>query len=516
MTSACGLTGFTTSSSADAGRKNLTSGSRRSLTLLQLNDSHAYLEDHQEFFWSGSGDPYAYRRAGGYARLATMVKSIRQERPGQVLFCDCGDTIHGTYAAEVTKGAAVVPVLNALGLDVMTPGNWEWGFGNQVAQARMAELKYPVLACNIFNESSGQLQWEPYTIKEINGLRVGIIGASSPIVATSMAPVQGQGARFELPPPYVRKYVRILQDQKVDLIVVLSHFGLPQDIQMAKDVPGIDVILSGHTHDRLFAPVIQGKTIIIQSGFEGSFLGRLDLEVAGGQVVDYRHQLLEVATEIPPDPEVEDLIRRTVAPYQGYLNQIVGETATPLNRMQVLECTTDDLITDALREFTGTEIAYSNGWRFGAPIAPGPILMSDLYNQVPMAHESHLQTSEQTGRVNRRHLEFTLHRVFSRNPYEQSGGFLDRTSGLAAMVKPYNPDGDRVEQWFINGQVPDPERLYSITCCHRNGDGPDICCRVPGAKNVKILKATFLDALLPYLKKHSPVSERISGRFVAM
>ena len=128
---------------------------RMSLTVIQLNDSHAYFDLHQEMFWQG-GQTTVYRPAGGYARITTIIKKIRAESQGRTLFCDCGDTMHGTYPALETQGQALVPVLNSLGLDAMT-AHWEFAYGPKVFNQRVAELNYPMLASNVYYKK--QISW---------------------------------------------------------------------------------------------------------------------------------------------------------------------------------------------------------------------------------------------------------------------------------------------------------------------------------------------------------------------
>lgn len=263
---------------------------RPSLTVVQLNDSHAYFDLHQEMFWQG--DHAGYRPVGGYARIATLVKQIRAESQGRVLFCDCGDTLHGTYPALKTHGQGLVPVLNSLGLDAMT-AHWEFAYGPKVFNQRVAELNYPMLANNVYDKETKKPVYQSYAVKEIGGLRIGLVGIASNIVDKTMPPSYSEGIYFTLGkdelPPIID---RLRSQEKVDLIVLVSHLGFPQEMKLLSEVHGIDVCLSGHTHNRLYKPVLNGKTIVIQSGCHGSFLGRLDLEVEGGQIVDYRHRLM--------------------------------------------------------------------------------------------------------------------------------------------------------------------------------------------------------------------------------
>ena len=167
-----------------------------------MNDSHAYFDLHQEMFWQG--DHAVYRPAGGYARIATIVKQIRAESQGRILFCDCGDTMHGTYPALDTQGQALIPILNSLGLDAMT-AHWEFAYGPKIFNQRVAELNYPMLANNVYDKVTKKPVYQSYAIKEIGGLRIGLVGIASNIIDKTMPPSYSEGIYFtlgkdELPP----------------------------------------------------------------------------------------------------------------------------------------------------------------------------------------------------------------------------------------------------------------------------------------------------------------------------
>ncbi len=220
--------------------------SGNSLTVIQLNDSHAYFDLHQEMFWQGS--KAVYRPAGGYARIAAVAKQIRAANSERVLFCDCGDTLQGTYPAQSTQGQAMVPVLNSLGLDAMT-AHWEFAYGPAVFKQREAELIYPMLAINIFNQATKERLFPPYNVKEIGGLRIALIGIASNIVSKTMPPSFSEGLEFTLGREELPPIIDVLRTREnVDLIVLISHLGFSQDMKLLSEVEGIDVCLSGHTH----------------------------------------------------------------------------------------------------------------------------------------------------------------------------------------------------------------------------------------------------------------------------
>ncbi len=480
-------------------------GSKK-LTIVQMNDSHAYMDIHQEMFWRG--DQAVYRPAGGYARIATIVKQIRAKSQGSCLFCDCGDTLHGTYPALNTQGQALIPILNSLGLDAMT-AHWEFAYGPKVFQQRVSELNYPMLAINVYNKGTGELVFPSYIMKEIGGLRIGLVGIASNIVDKSMPPVYSEGMHFTLGREKLPQIIDNLRSQeKADLIVLISHLGFPHDMKLLSEVKGIDVCLSGHTHNRLYKPVLQGKTIVIQSGCHGSFLGRLDVTVEGGKIVDYQHQLIEVGTSIKPDPAVDDLVKQALAPYKDNLSEVVGETATALNRGTILESTMDNFLLQALIDSTGAQLAFSNGWRYGAPIVPGKITLNDLYNIIPM--NPPVSTVELTGEELRVMLEENLERTFSCDPYQQMGGYVKRCLGLNVYFKIENPQGHRIQKLFAGNEEVQPGRYYTAAFVTPQG--------IPQkyGRNRENRSEHIIDAMRTYLVSHRPFSAELRGTFVAV
>ena len=478
----------------------------RVLTILQVNDSHGYLEPHWEWFWRGSTGEH--RVAGGYGRIASILAAARRERPGAVLAFDCGDTIHGTHAAVASEGQALVPILNALAFDAMT-AHWEFAYGPARFREIVGQLHYPMLAINCYDKASDELAFSPYTICETAGLRVGVIGIAATIVDKTMPASFSEGLRFTLGNEELPGYIaRLRHEERVDLILVISHLGFPQEVQLAEEVSGIDVLLSGHTHHRLYRPAVVNGAIIIQSGCHGSFVGRLDLQVSGGRVTDYTHRLITVDEGVPADPEVEALAREATAAWRGELAGVVGETLTPLNRYTVLEATMDNLLLQALLHATSAQLAFANGWRYGAPIPPGPITLNDLWNIIPV--NPPVSICRLTGDELRAMLEENLEHTFSRNPYNQMGGYVKRCLGLNAYIKVENPPGQRIQELFVANEAVRADRTYEATFVTAQG--------VPGkyGSDRQQLDVRAVDALQRYLARSSPVDARIRGTVVAV
>jgi len=425
------------------------------LTLLQLNDLHGYLEPHPELVRTGGG--WRFEQLGGLARIASIFAEARAEAKGAALTLDNGDTFHGSYVALQSKGEALVPLMNALKIDAMT-AHWEFAYGPAGFATLAAQLDYPVLAANVFRKADGAPAFEGRRVFERGGLNVGVIGLACPIVDKTMPPSFSEGLRFEIGVEECQHHVTALRDEGVDLVVVLSHLGFPQDMQLAGDVDGIDVIVSGHTHNRMHEPALVNGAIIFQSGCHGAFVGRLDLEVEAGRVVSHHHVLIPVDDHWPEDPEMTGLVDAAMAPHRALLSEVVGRTTVPLHRYAMPSAPMDDVLLDAIAAAADVEIAFSNGWRYGAPVAPGPVTLDDLYNIIPM--NPPVSRVDLTGAEIRQMLEDNLERTFAADAYEQMGGYIKRCRGLTAFVKIENPKGERIDRLFVGDEPVDPVGVY--------------------------------------------------------
>jgi 2',3'-cyclic-nucleotide 2'-phosphodiesterase (5'-nucleotidase family) len=416
--------------------------------------------------------------------------------------------MHGTYPALDTQGQAMIPVLNSLGLDAMT-AHWEFAYGPKIFNQRVAELNYPMLANNVYDKVTKKSVYQSYTIKEIGGLRIGLVGIASNIIDKTMPPSYSEGIYFtlgkdELPP--ILDMLRV--HEKADIIVLVSHLGFAQDMKLLSEVHGIDICLSGHTHNRLYKPVLNGKTIIIQSGCHGSFLGRLDLEINGRQIVDFHHHLIEVEAAIQPDPITDELVKQSLVPYKNDLSEVVGETTTALNRGTTLETTMDNFLLQTLIESTGAQLAFSNGWRYGAPIVTGKIILNDLYNIIPM--NPPISTIELTGEEIKTMLEENLEKTFSCDPYQQMGGYVKRCLGLNVYFKIENPPGHRIQKLFAGNEEVQPGQYYTAAFVTMQG--------VPQkyGRNRENGSERIIDALRAYLINHHPLHVELRGTFVVL
>jgi 2',3'-cyclic-nucleotide 2'-phosphodiesterase (5'-nucleotidase family) len=478
---------------------------KKSLTILQINDLHGYIEPHPEIVRSADGD--SFQSLGGLSRIAALYRKVREETSGAVLALDNGDTFHGTYVAVHSKGQALVPLMNALQLDAMTV-HWEFAYGPHGLSALAAQLNYPVLAINVFDKATDRLLFPPYGIFDRGGLKIGVIGLACPIVDKTMPPSYSEGIRFSVGNEELPGWIERLKGESVDLIVVLSHLGFPQDVCLAREVGGIDVLVSGHTHNRMYEPVIENGAIIFQSGCHGSFVGRLDISVEDRRIVGHRHRLIAVDESLGDDADMRVLIDSAAAPHRDMLSEIVGHTHIPLHRYSMYSTAMDDLLLDAIAAAADTEIAFSNGWRYGAPIEPGPITMNDLWNIIPT--NPPVSTVDLTGVELVAMIEENLERTFSANPYDQMGGFVKRCRGLTLYLKSENPKDHRIDRLFVLDAPVVAEKSYRCAFVTSQGVPAKWGC------NRVATEVRAIEALRRWLETHIPGEEpaRLSVRAV--
>jgi 2',3'-cyclic-nucleotide 2'-phosphodiesterase (5'-nucleotidase family) len=206
--------------------------------------------------------------------------------------------------------------------------------------------------------------------------------------------------------------------------------------------------------------IVENGAIIFQSGCHGSFVGRLDIEVRDRRIRSYRHRLVPVEAGLEEDATMKALVERAVGPSRDLLGEVVGSVSAPLHRYSMLSAPMDDVLLEAIGEAAGTEIAFSNGWRYGAPIAAGPVTLNDLWNIVPT--NPPVSTVELTGAEMRRMLEENLERTFAADAYQQMGGYVKRMRGLKLYFKAENPAGRRIDRLFAGAKPVDDDRVYRV------------------------------------------------------
>jgi len=432
------------------------------LSIAYMNDVHGYLEPHAELLYREDGTEIV-ETAGGYARIASVVKDIRNNNPNTLLF-DGGDTFHGTLPVVESKGEALVPILNKLDFDAMLC-HWDFAYGPVQLKKLAGKLGYPVLGINIYNED-GSLFFQPYIVKEIEGLKIAVIGICSNII-DKMPKHFSEGLRITDGVNELPHVIKQAKEEGAEFIILLSHNGFPQDVELISKVTGINICLSAHTHNRLYEAVNINDTIIIQCGCHGSFVGHLSIDISNEKIIDYTYRLIPVDENIEPDAEVEQMVAAIMKPFKHLKDDKMGETENILHRFDTLNSTMDDFLLKAICAAADVRIGFSNGWRYGVPIAAGAISKWDLHNIIPM--NPVVSIVELTGEEIKKMLEENLERTFACNPMKQMGGYVKRCLGISIKMRIENSKGHRIQQIFVGNEQLGKNNTYKVAFVTEQG-----------------------------------------------
>lgn len=420
----------------------------------------------------------AYGKVGGFDRISTILKSIRSDRP-DALFLDGGDTWHGSMTALRTSGQDMVNLMNALRPDAMT-SHWEFTYGIDRVTEIVDTLPFPFLGANIFDTEWNEPAYDSHAFYERGGLKIAVIGQAFPYMPIANPKWMFPKLSFGIRENRMREVVEQVRDDGAELVVLLSHNGFDVDRKMASQVDGLDVILSGHTHDALPEPIKVGKTLIIASGSHGKFVSRLDLDVQGGAVKDYKYRLIPVLSDvIAPDPEMTALVDKERAPFKAELEEVVGKTESLLYRRGNFNGTWDDLICQALLEEREADIALSPGFRWGPSLLPGDAITREaIYAATGMTYPNAYR-SEMTGAFLRTIMEDVADNLFNPDPYYQQGGDMVRVGGMGYTIDVTKPIGERISDMTLlrTGEKIDPSKTYVVSgwaSVNEGTEGPPI------------------------------------------
>ena len=492
------------------------------IRILGTNDLHSYLRPlHYRYLdelkpWgrqSREGDFVAKAalqgKLGGMANVAAVIERLRAEKPGRTLLLDAGDTWHGAGISVFDKGVTMVKIMNTIGYDAMAPGNWEFIYDKDHLLDLIDMAEFPVVAYNVADPEWDEPAFTQYVIEEVGGLRVAVIGLAYPWTALTSSVLGSAGDwKFGIREEEARELIdEIREEEDPDLVVVASHGGFGLDQKFARRVDGIDVLLSGHTHDEIYDPVVWNDTIVYQGGAHGKFVTSLDVQVKDKKVVGYSYDLVMVRpSEVEPHPEVQRLVEEAYRPHEARLNEVVGANYALIFRRDFWQSPMGSLLTDALRAETGADIAFFPAWRYGATLMPGPITVEDVYNLVPT--DGRIITYSMSGRSVRRLMENILDGVVDADAYARVGGDMIQFSGMELVYDLYNADGERVVELLVGGRPIEPERLYSIASVHTRFQNNLLF----GAERVDENGPVFAEALIEYIRANSPLKPTAERR----
>jgi sulfur-oxidizing protein SoxB len=409
-----------------------------------------------------------YGKVGGFAHLATLVKQLRDSRPGALLL-DGGDTWQGSATALWSKGQDMVDACRLLGVDVMT-GHWEFTLGAERVQEiirRDFAGKTDFVAQNVSTSDFGDAVFAPFSLREMNGVTVAIIGQAFPYTPIANPAHLVPGWSFGIQEAKLQATIDAARGKGAQVVVLLSHNGMDVDLKLASRVRGLDAILGGHTHDGVPTPVLVknagGQTLVSNAGSNGKFLAVLDFNVRDGKVAGWQYRLLPVfAQALAPDRDMQALIDQVRAPYLERLDEPLAVTEDLLYRRGNFNGSFDQLILDALLEVKDAEVAFSPGFRWGASLLPGDtIRMEHVMNQTAITYP-HSTLTPMKGSAIKAVLEDVADNLFNADPYYQQGGDMVRVGGMDYAIAPNASAGDRIRDMQLNGKPIEADKTYKV------------------------------------------------------
>lgn len=482
---------------------------RREIRILHINDFHGFATPYK---------PYGSDEAqGGLAFLAARAEELRAEKP--TLFLAAGDLIQGNNWANLFQGKSSIEAMNVMKLDAMVVGNHEFDFGQEVLKERMGEASFPVLGANVL----GIHGLKPYIIKDVDGVSVAVIGVVTGDTPVTTHPKNVTDLQFLSPEDTVEKYVRELRG-KSNIIVVLSHIGFSADLELAKKVEGIDVIIGGHSHTKIEKPYIVGKTIVVQAFEHGKALGVLDLTVEEGRIVNAAGRLEPIKPTGKENKEVGTIVAKYQQKVDAVMNETVGEALIDLDgaNVRLQETNLGNLITDVMRKASGADGAVINGGTIRTSIKKGPIKVSDVYSVVPF--DNYIVAIRLKGQQIRDIMEHGVSAI------EEGEGRFPQISGLVFTYDRSGPKGSRVKEVLIAGKPLLADKEYTIATndfLAAGGDGykafgeavkssKDYAVIGGAMKGDKLVYSDsgrwLRDVVIDFIKTEKTISPKVEGR----
>lgn len=471
----------------------------KKITVVHLNDIH------------GRVKPDEREKAMGFGKLKTKIEELKAENPN-VLVLNAGDTFHGTTLINVTEGETMVNLMNKVGFDAMVPGNHDFNFGNDrlLELGKMAE--FPILGSNIIKEADGKSDFVPYTIKEIDGVKVGIFGITTDETKFKSHPKNTVGIKFDSAVKVSEKMVKELKEQGADIIIALGHLGIEGTTTMTskeviEGVKGIDLFIDGHSHEILNQMV--GNTLLVQADSYTKNIGIVELEVDGKEIVKKTASLFnyEQAETLVPDAIIEEEIKKIDEINAPITGVVVGKSTVELvgerDKVRTGETNLGNLITDAMLKSAGADIALTNGGGIRASIKAGDIKVNDIFTSFPFTNT--LAVIEVTGMEIINALERGV------DSYPEEAGHFSHVAGMTYTFDPAKPVGNRVSEVLVKGKAIDLTKKYKLVTndfIAAGGDGYTMFTGKPFVGEGGLLS----DVLIEYMKEMGEVSPAVEGR----
>jgi 2',3'-cyclic-nucleotide 2'-phosphodiesterase (5'-nucleotidase family) len=475
------------------------------VTFIHIGDVHGHLIPRPNM---RAGDPDHGMMVGGVAYLYDQVKKIRARKPHS-LTVNTGDTIQGSAEALYSSGDALVEVLNRFGIDAFAAGNWDFVYGTERFRELFAGVKgqppltnWNALAANLYYATlyefpetryaklAGTRVVKPWSIHEVNGVRVGIIGLTADRGPQAVSSRVMEGFYLTPGEAELKNAVPLLRnEEKVDLVVLISERGLAGNLELVETIPGIDIVLSSDMHEETHQVLLaKSGTLLVEEGQDGTMLGELTVTVKNGKLTDWDftgHRINEQNNQ--PDPDIAALVEKIRAPFikgndfvphvnpmnasilRAPIDTVIGHTKVPLHRANfsdadsmpaVIEGSSHDFLADAFRGACESDVGMIRGFRYGTHVAPGPILLEDIYHYIPIGPQ--IACGMISGDDIRLMIERGLQGSLTQWVGGWGGGWVVAMSGVTYDVDPYKEFGLRASNIHIDGEAMDPAKYYLV------------------------------------------------------
>lgn len=488
----------------------------KNVTIYYTNDLHAHVSP-------GKIPAVDKARAvGGFANIATLVNDARKESK-DVFFFDAGDYFTGPYISNLTKGEAIIDIMNTMPFDAVSVGNHEFDHGVDNMVKQLSKANFPILLGNVFYTNSDKPVWnKPWTIVEKDGIKIGVIGVHQKFAfydTVAAKAYAGSEARDER--PYIQKGLDELKG-KVDIIVLLIHEGTPArqssygskdvarmlqaDIDTAKKFEGIDVLITGHAHVGTPEPIKVNNTLVVSTDAYGTDVGKLvlDFNPQTKKIDGYSGKLITVfADEYKPDPKVQAKIDEWNTKLKNITDQIIGSATAPFTRAYGESSPVGNLVLDAMMAKAPDAVAgFQNSGGMRADFPQGNLKYGDIITTFPFNNE--LVEMDLTGKDL---INLMIHATNLTN------GVLQVSKNVHVEYDSKKPLGDRLIKFTINNQPIESTKTYRVVThsfCATGGDGFESFLN---GKNVKTISGTTsAESIIDYVKTYSPVKPDLEKR----
>ena len=476
----------------------------KTLTILHVNDVHGNVAGDDESII-------------GFEKLKTKVDELKAENPNVLLF-NAGDTLHGTTLATVSKGESIVNLMDAVGFDAMVPGNHDFNYGYERLLELTRMAKFEILGSNIVKEADGTSDFEPYIIKEFEGLKVGIFGLATEETKVKSSPKNTEGIKFASPLETAEKIVKELEKEKVDVIIALSHLGIDEEsditsIVVAEKVKGIDIIVDGHSHSTLPEGKLVGDTLIVQAHEWSKNIGKVEVEIEDGKTIKKTAGLIdfEAAKNIIPDPAIKAEIEKIEETNKELLQRVIGKTKVKLDGEREVvrgnESNLGNLLTDALIKVTGADVAITNGGGIRDSVPAGDITVGDVLTVFPFSN--YPVVIEVNGATLLEALEYGV------DAYPEVAGKFPHVAGMSYKIDPNKEVGNRIVDLMIKNEKIDLEKKYKLVTndfMAIGGDGYEMFKGTPILAEYPLLSEVLAD----YIEELGEIEPVVEGRVVGI